>query len=426
MFELLATSEEMNTILLRFAIALAIGVLVGLQRQIAFHDPHRELVAGIRTYALIALLGAAGALAGSKLESPWPLLVFGIILGGYLALSYYQDTQQGDVGLTTEISALLVYIIGALCFWGYVHLGVALGVVTTLLLSLKLEMQRLANSITRNDLLAAVKFAIISAVILTVLPNRSFGIPPFDVFNPFKIWLLVVFISGLSFIGFVLMKLVGQNKGIWLTGLLGGLASSTAVTLSLSQQSKKAPELSRSFTLGIILAWSVMFVRVLITIYAVNPALVSLIWMPVAGATIAGVTYCVYLLLKRENKPPTDVKVANPFEIGPAVKFALLFVVILLISRAAQLTFGNAGVYLSSIVAGLADVDAISLSIAELSLEGGTLPLETAGIGIVIAALSNTFSKAVLVFIGGAAELRRALAPGFLLMFTVAAGLAFL
>jgi uncharacterized membrane protein (DUF4010 family) len=408
----------------RFGVALIIGILVGLEREFA-GQPDHELFAGVRTFALLALAGCTAALVSNVLASPWPFIALILTVGLLLATAYVMVAAQGNIGLTTEISAIVTVLAGALCYWGYQALAAALAVVTTLLLSLKLEMHAFAHRMTRQDVYASLKFAVISAVILPVLPNRSFGGAPFDVLNPQRIWLMVVFISGISFLGYVLTKLVDTRNGIGLTGFLGGLVSSTAVTLSFAERSKSYTALAKPFALAITIAWSVMFLRVIIEITAINQALLRVAWLPLAAATGVALAYTTYLFLTQSSNEQEQVRLANPFELGPAVKFGLLYAGILVFSRAAELYLGNAGLYFSSLIAGATDVDAITLSVADLSSRGG-VDLATASRAIVLATMSNTIVKAGIVFFTGSLDLRRALWPSVVLITVVGIGVAFL
>jgi uncharacterized membrane protein (DUF4010 family) len=234
----------------------------------------------------------------------------------------------------------------------------------------------------------------------------------------------VVLISGISFLGYVLIKLVGSRQGIGLTGFLGGLVSSTAVTLSFSQRSQKENHLAKPFALAIIIAWTVMFIRVLVEVAITNISLLGVVWLPIAAAGLAGLAYGAYLYFSPRSGETGDVVVSNPFELGPAVTFGLLYGFILLVARAAQFYFGDTGVYLSSILSGLADVDAITLSMAELS-NSGNLDLSTAARAIVLATMSNTVVKGGIVVASGSSALRRALLPGFLLILATGILLAF-
>jgi uncharacterized membrane protein (DUF4010 family) len=410
----------------RFGVALAIGFLVGLQREYAYGGPGKEIFAGERTLALMGLVGCTAAMAADVLASPWPFVVILTLMGVLVAIAYFVSAWRGSVGLTTEVAAVLTIIAGALCYWNYLGLAVALTVVTTVLLSIKMEMDTFVRRITREDVYATLKFAVITAIVLPVLPNQSFGPPPWDVLNPYKIWLMVVLISAISFLGYVLVKVVGSKQGIGLTGLLGGMVSSTAVTLSFSERSQKDTELAKPFALAITVAWTVMFSRVVIVVALLNTDLLKAFWMPMAASAAVGLVYCVYLYISQHGDDEEGgVDFSNPFELGPAIKFGLIYGVILLISKAAQMYLPAAGIYLASIVAGLTDVDAITLSMAELSRTGG-MELPTAARAVVLAAMSNTVVKGGIVLSSGSPSLRKALFPGFILMLVVGIAVAFL
>ena len=407
-----------HTLFYRFGVALFIGILVGLQREVASDeaaDRSREIFAGVRTFSLMSLAGCTAAFIADLLQLPWAFVGIILPLGALITAAYFITGSRGNVGMTTETAAIVTILAGALCFWDQLALAVALGVITTALLSFKLELHGFAARLTREDTVATLKFAIITAIILPVLPNETYGPPPFDVLNPYKIWLMVVLISGISFLGYVLIKLVGSRQGIGLTGFLGGLVSSTAVTLSFSQRSQKENQLAKSFALAIIVAWTVMFVRVLVEVTVTNVPLLGVVWLPIAAAGAAGLAYGAYLYFAPRSGETGDVAVSNPFELGPAITFGLLYGVILLAARAAQFYFGDTGVYLSSILSGLADVDAITLSMAELS-NSGNIDLPTAARAIVLATMSNTVVKGGIVLSAGSGALRRALLPGFLLI----------
>jgi uncharacterized membrane protein (DUF4010 family) len=415
-----------TTLFYRFGVALAIGFLVGLQREYAHGGPDREIAMGERTLALMGLAGCLAALMADELGSPWVFISVLLPLGGLLVVSYFVGAWHGDVGLTTEVAALLTMLAGALCYWHYLELAAALAVTTTVVLTLKWETDRLVRLITREDIRATLKFAVITAIVLPVLPNQGFGPPPVDVLNPYKIWLMVVFISGISFLGYLLIKIAGPRRGIGLTGLLGGMASSTAVTLSFTERSQTEDGLDRPFGLAIVIAWTTMFPRVLIEVAALNLALLERLWLPMIASLMVGMGYAIYLYLSHRHQGEEEVTFSNPFELGLALKFGLIYAAILLISRAAQIYLGDTGVYISSIVGGLADADAITLSLAELSNASGGLDLDTAARGVVLAAMSNTAAKGSIVLASGSSTLRRVLWPGFVLMLVVGLGVAFL
>ncbi len=421
-----------HTLFFRFGVALFIGVLAGLQREYASDQYEAQtnrpqiMFAGVRTFSLLGLGGCAAAYTADLLGSSWAFVGIFLIFGLLIAVAYYVTASRGDVGLTTEVSALVIFLAGALCFWDELALAVAIGVVTTGLLSLKLELHRFAERLTREDILAALKFAVITAIILPILPNEPLGPPPFDVLNPYKIWLMVVFISGINFLGYVLVKIVGSGKGIGLTGLLGGLASSTATTLSFTQRSHEAPNLAKPFALAIILAWTVMFGRVIVEVAVVNTPLLNLLLFPMLGTGAVALIYAgILYFMQHTSEKGEAVTLSNPFELRPAITFGLLYAVILLLSRVADLYLGDAGVYISAIISGVADVDAITLSMAQLSNDG-SLAMETAARAIVLATMSNTVVKGVIVLTVGVIALRRVFWPGFLAILAAGLALAFL
>lgn len=411
----------------RFATALAIGLLIGLQRQHAAGQPQEEsFFAGVRTFPLLALIGGTAALIGHESGSPWPLGLAITAAGALIVAAYVATSRQGHHGITTESAALLTVLIGALCFYDQLEIAVALAVTVMALLSLKGELHRLAGRVTREDLIATLKFGVITAVILPVLPDRSFGPAPFDVLNPYKIWLMVVLISGLGFLGYLLIKLVGAHRGIGLTGFLGGLVSSTAVTLTFAERSRRQPDLARVFAVAVVIAWTTMFFRVIVEVAVVNRALLGHVWLPMAAAGGAGIVYALALFLRQRSAEEATMELKNPFEMGPALTFGLLYGVILLVSRLAQTWLGTQGVYLSAVLAGLTDVDAITLSMAELSQPGGGLDLGVASRAVTLAAMSNTVVKGGLILASGGAELKRVILPGFLLIVAAALSAAFL
>ena len=423
------------TLFYRFGVALLLGLLIGLQREYAFRqrreagdiEDREELFAGARTFPLIALLGSSAALLADTFEAPLIFVSAVIVLGLLLTVAHYHLVREGDSGLTTEVAALVTICIGALSYWGHLEISAALGVGTAVLLAMKVQTHTLARSIESEDVYATLKFAVITVVVLPVLPQQSYGPPPFDVLVPYNVWLMVVFISGISFLGYVLIKVVGARRGVGLTGILGGIASSTAVTLTFTQRSRSVKNLEQPFALAILLAWAIMYIRVLVEVAALNLPLLRYVWLPVLVAMGVGLLYCAYLYRTfdvEEEKEPDEFK--NPFELGPAITFGVLYAIILVAANAAQTYMGDAGVYLSSIVSGFADVDAITLSMAQLSQGGEGLDLRTAARAIVLAAASNTLLKGGLVLSVGSNALRKAILPGFVLMVATAVGVVFL
>ncbi len=403
----------------RFGIALVLGLFIGLQREYAYRKKRREegeLMAGARTFPIIALLGAVSALGAGELESALPFAASVAAVGLLMAVGHYWQAQDRDMGLTTEMTALVTFFTGALCYWGHLRLAAVLGVGTAVLLSMKVQTHTLARRIDSEDVYATLKFAVITVVVLPLLPQQGYGPSPFDVLVPYNVWLMVVLISGISFLGYVLIQVIGPRRGVGLTGILGGLASSTAVTLSVAERSRDSKGLDQAFALAVLLAWSIMFGRVLVEVAVVHPPLLRTVWAPILGVTLASLLYCGYLYrVGRTDEADEPQTVRNPFRLTPAITFGVLYAVILVASNWAQAYFGDAGVYLSSVVAGLADVDAITLSMARLH-GSGDLTDTTATRAILIAAASNTVLKGGIVALTGTRGLRRAVVPGLLLI----------
>lgn len=411
---------EQSHFIFRLGIAIFAGLLIGLQREYVYgHDKpeNAELFAGARTFALFAILGFMAAYVTTFLNSPLGFIAVFVVSSVLIVVSYRVSAAQGHLGLTTEAAALITLLIGAICYWGELAIAASTGVLTAILLTLKLSTQSLVQKLTREDLYATLKFAFVSIIILPILPQQSIGEAPFDVLVPFNIWLMVVFISGISFLGYALIKLIGLSKGIGLTGLLGGLASSTAVTMSFSQRSRNMEGFAHPFALAIMLSWTVMIIRVTIEVLTINGPLMRILWLPVLVIVLSCGAYCAYLFFASSaSEKGNDASFTNPFELRPALLFGALYAVVLFVSNIAQLYYGSTGIYLSSILSGLVDVDAITLSMARLSKHQGTLEMTTAARAIVLAIVSNTVVKGGIVLVTGSAGLRKKIIPGILLI----------
>ncbi|TAK12845.1 MAG: MgtC/SapB family protein [Anaerolineae bacterium] len=417
--------EIQTDLFLRFGAALGIGFLIGLQREYAYGEHGRRLTAGERTFALISLAGALAAMLSDILGAPeiLAMVVVGVTLFtgiGHAANAFLRNR----VGTTTEVAILVALMLGALCYYGHLTLAAAIGISTTVVLNLKFTTDKFVQALTREDITAALQMAVISVIVLPILPNRSFWEAPLDVLNPFTIWLMVVFISGISFLGYVLIKVAGPHQGIGLTGLLGGLVSSTAVTLSFSQRSREEKDrlISTALAFAIHVAWAIMFARVLGQVVIINAPLLRVVWVPLVAAGLAAGGYSYFLYRQqRQVVSPQDVEFNNPFDLMAALRFGLLYALILLATRAAQTYFGTTGIFASSILSGLLDVNAITISMAQLS-RGGSVELGVAAQAITLAVMSNTVVKGGMVLALGSPMLRRLILPGLIL--TLAAGLA--
>jgi len=380
-------------------LALAIGLLVGLERgwqQRRAAEGNR--IAGIRTFGLIGLLGGLWAVIAKSID---PILMgFGLLaLAGLLIIAHIEDVREDhDVGITTIVSALLTFVLGTLPPLGFERIAVSAGVLVTIMLSLKPKLHQWVRKLEWNELTAILKLLLISVVLLPVLPNQGYG--PWNVLNPYHIWWMVVLIAGISFVGYFAMKLIGTRKGLMLTGLFGGLASSTALTLDFAHFAKKET-LSSILVAGVMLASASMFPRVLVEVSFINANLLASLALPMVVMTLAALSMSLWFWFRRESfQSDHSVPISNPFEIGTALKFALVLVIVMVLAEAAQVWMGEHGIYLLALISGLADVDAITLSLARMAHT--ELTSDVAVTGIVIGAMTNTMVKGFLfTFIAG-------------------------
>jgi uncharacterized membrane protein (DUF4010 family) len=381
------------TLAINFIIALALGALVGLEREYARYKKKARDFAGIRTFPMIALFGAISAYLSIH-YSLWIFVVAFLIMGAFVIAAYYTIAGKLSyhMGATSEIAALITFLVGALAIYGEVTLASIVTVVITTILYLKAALHQFAKKIKTSEIQDTLKFAIIAIVILPLLPNQGFG--PHEIFNPFVIWLMVVFISGISFVGYIFMKWFGE-KGISIAGILGGLVSSTAVTTSFAQRSKKEKKIYQALVLGVILANAIMFIRILIEVFVINQELFPKLLIPMLTLAVICAIFSFFLYEKSKNVKG-KIDLGSPFTLGPALKFGVFFAVILALVKLADVYLSTKGVYIVSVISGFADVDAITVSLSQLAKT--SLDHVTARNGIVIAALTNVAVKGGIAF----------------------------
>lgn len=409
---------------LSLGLAASAGLLIGLERErSAPTDPDEEsFIGGARTHPLVALVGGVSVLTARQIGA-WAVV---LPLGGLIALivaNYWGDVVgKRSRGITSESAFLLSFMLGALSLTEGVieplsrkfFVVAAVAVVATALLSSKPTIHPLAQRISSTDLAGTLKFLVVAVIVVPLLPDENLG--PLQVLNPHDIGLFVVLISGISFVGYAGIRLLGPERGLGLTGVVGGLVSSTAVTLSLAGRARKHEELGESASLAVILASTIMFVRVVVIVAVVNPSLVRLVAPPMLAASVAGlgVSLLLWLRSRRIRRPAGAIDFANPFELGRALGFALLFAVVLVGTKAAALYLGDAGTYAAGVIAGSTDVDAITLSMAGLA--GGAVDASVAATAIFLGAGSNTLVKGVLAAVLGGWRFGRYVLAGQLLM----------
>ncbi len=399
----------------QFGLALLIGALIGLQRE-QVHGASEDLFAGVRTYAIVGVIGCAAGLATLTLQAPEIFAALILVVGGLLTAAYVLGSKREGVGLTSEMAVLITLLCGGMVAWGYGTVATAVGVAVTILLALKARLHGLARQLSAEDMQAALTLAAISLIVLPILPNMPIGPAPFDVVNPQKIWLLVVLISTLSFSGYVIHKLIGTTQGIALTGLIGGLVSSTAVTLSNTQRSRMEPVLSREYGLAILLSWCVMFVRVGLLTGTVAPVVLQALWPTLVVGGGSCLLWSGWLARQARQHEGMPLLFGNPLELRSAIGFSLLYTAILVGANIARTQFGDTGIFATSIFGGLVDVDAITLSISELVVATTGLDSIMAARAIGVAILTNTLVKGGIALVGGHPDLRRAIAPALLLV----------
>jgi uncharacterized membrane protein (DUF4010 family) len=401
---------ELDGVVVRnFLLALAIGALVGIEREKHKTAEHPESFGGLRTFILLALAGAISAWLSQQLQSPWLFLLTAFAVLALVLTSYILENRlQPALGLTTEISAVIVCLLGGAVMYGQAELAVVLAILTSAILTFKQPLHGLVSQIDSSDLYAAIKLLLATFIVLPLLPNTS--IDPWQALNPFKLWLLVILMSALSLAGYLATRWLGEAKGTAITGFTGGLVSSTAVTLSFARQSKSEtdPAASAMLASGILLAWLVMFLRILMMVALVYYPLLAQIWLPLvimAVVTLGFAGYCFWQGQQRRQLQQRQVPLTNPFSLWEASKFGLLFAAVLLAVKLAEHYLPVQSLYLLAAVAGLTDVDAITLSMTELARQGSAL--ELVSVAVIIAALSNTLVKCGLVFFIGNHLLRR-------------------
>ena len=399
-----------------FIISLLIGALIGTERQRRLAEERSIGVAGLRTFTLIALLGTLCANMAVYYSQEFIIVAFGAFML-LVGIGYYSASSrtQGRVDLTSAVAAILTFILGSLSYFDDRRLlAVALAVVITWILATRKITHRYVEAISETDLLDTLKMGIIALVIYPFLPDHP--LDPFNVLNPRQIWLMVVLVSLIGYVGYVLIRILGTERGLGLTGVLGGLVSSTAVTTAMAAEVRLQKELISSAVFATTIAGCTMFPRMLFIVLVVNRDIFLSLLPKLGSMTIVGVALAV-LLLRKKDPLGKNVVLKDPFRILPALTFGGFFAIVLLTAKLASIYFGNAGTYAASAIAGLADVDAISLSIATLaksSLEPGT-----AVIAITLAAMTNTIVKLAISYIMGTKEFGNRIAIIFLPMIII-------
>lgn len=407
-------------LLFHLASAILIGALVGIEREKSKASSGNVGIGGLRTFILFSLTGALGAWLAQALGSAL-VLVAAVLAVTALAIAGYvvqARSRPEAIGLTTETAALSVCLLGAACTAGYPELALVGGIAVSAFLAYKEPLHGLVAKLAADDISAGLKLLAASFIVLPLLPTEP--IDPWGALVPRSLWLLVILIAALSLVGYVATRALGPQRGTAITGLSGGLVSSTAVTLTFAKRSREEGGRSDdALAAGTFLAWGVSFVRVVVLVALVHPPLVRTLLAPFGALAVVTTAAALWSLRRAQSATPSTgpaVALRNPFSLIAAVKFGLLFAVVLVLVTLVQQHFPGGGTYLVAALAGTSDVDAITLSMATLA-RGGDIAAAVATGSIVVAVLANTLVKCALSATLGGARLRRsALLLTFLLV----------
>ncbi|WP_444999216.1 MgtC/SapB family protein [Halomonas mongoliensis] len=386
---------DTNQPLIRLAVALLLGALIGIERGWVARQQRAGLrIAGVRTHALVGLLGGIAALLSASV-SAWAFpLIFVAVAATALVAWRARLGDPPDYSITGLIGLLLTFCFGAVAVGVDLAVATACAVATALILDNKREIHGLLNRLQAHELDAGLKLLVISVVMLPLLPNQALG--PGGVINPYQLWWMVVLVASVSFVGYFAIRVGGTEKGILFTSLFAGLSSSTALTLHFARQSRLAPAHGPLLAAGILLACGTMFPRILLYAAVISPGLLSSLWLPIS--LMALTLYLPSLLIWRRHHRQELVEspalIKNPLELRLALLFGALLALIMLLGEWLRSALGDAGIYLLATTSGLADVDAITLSLTRMSLE--TIAGQTAVLGIILAAATNNLVKAGL------------------------------
>ncbi|MHB1085359.1 MAG: MgtC/SapB family protein [Thiobacillus sp.] len=389
----------------RYVVALAIGLLMGLERE---RNPAAK--AGLRTFALTALLGVLTAHLSMAMGETWLTAAGMLLIGSMIIAAYLRGSQpDGDPGTTTVAALILCYGLGVLVWHNEIQLAVTLGIAATMLLYFKPELRGMSQHLSRRDLLSVLQFSVLALIILPIVPNRNYG--PFGALNPYQIWWMVVLISGVGLAGYAALRLVGQQRGAVVLGLLGGLVSSTATTLTFSRHARANESMMPVAVTVIVLANLVVLVRLGVLAAVLAPGVLTQLTPMLLGGLVAGslgAAYGVHRLRPQGELPA--LAMSNPTELRTALGFGLMYAVVLLAAAWLSNWLGARGLYAVALISGLTDVDAITLSSLRLH-NLGRLTVPVVVNVVTLAILANLVFKSVLtVTVGGWKMARHAIA----------------
>jgi uncharacterized membrane protein (DUF4010 family) len=412
-----------SNLVLSIVVSAGLGALVGLIRQWSDQksSPGGEAdFGGVRTYTFLAILGCVAAFL-SQNHSAAVLPIVLALVGIHLTALHLKNPNSTHPGSTTFAASLLTCLLGALVQWEYTQAAILVAAATAVMIGLKQPIHAWTRAFTVDDIRATLQFVAITGVVLPLVPNRNIG--PFDAFNPYSTWLMVVLISGMGFAGYLMMRLLGAKAGISITGLVGGIASSTATTLAFSRRSKEDVTLSTSYALAVIVACTVMLARILVVIGVINRELAVSLVVPFALMAIPGIGFMLWVWLF--NRPAdNDVatpRLLNPLSLGIAIKFGVIYAAVAFLVKASTHFDLHGGLLPISFISGLTDTDAIALLMANSRNDSSIAPLPATQ-SVILAVMGNSILKGCFALSLGSPRLRRQVA--LVLGLTTAVGAA--
>ena len=396
--------------LIRMLVTVGVGFVLGLEREFSQSSEKVEVFAGVRTFTLVALLGFLAAFLGI-IFNYWIFIAGFLSVVSIVAISYWVSSNEGNIGGTTEFATIFTFLLGGLIFVGNINASLALTVVTVVLLSLKVKLRTIIGQLTQKELYAFVRFVVIALLMLPFLPNIYLG--PFNVINPKEIGWVIVLTSGIGFVGYILMKFLGTNRGILLTSILGGLVSSTIVTFTFSKKSKETPELSQNYAVGIFAAATIMVIRMFLWVYIFNVKMLDGLLLPLLIVFFTALGITLFFYKKQSTKPhfKGEMLLGDPLNIKNSLFFGVFYTGILLLVSYASNVYGAKGIYISSAISALTDIDAIAISVSKLG--GTSINFLTAQNAILLATLANTVVKIGIAIWMGSKDLKKYVLIGY-------------
>lgn len=409
-----------NTVFL-ILMATGLAALIGLEREMRMQEEGSPTYfGGVRTFAILGALGAISSLISEQFAMIVGFMSFLLITITH-AISALKNKKNG---LTSDFSGYASFLVGVLVMQNYLVPAVAVTILFTSILAMRQGFHQVAKNFAQEELFAILKFLLIAAVVLPILPNRY--VDQWEILNPYHLWLMVIFVASIRFVAFFLSKILGAGKSIILTGIVGGLASSTAVTSTFSEESKRSLTNTSLYFVGILFANMLMFFRVILEVFVIHRAMLNQLLIPllVMGLLTGGIAFFVLFKNKKNVNIKKEPLISQPFALMEALKFGAFFLFVLIAAKLVPQFLGEIGLYTTAAFSGLADTDAITLSVANL-VKNNDVTTRVGVLSILIAVMVNTLVKIGIIGIFGSRKLFRVTATAFILIFAAGLGILF-